>query len=65
MAHTLKINVVAEGVETEKQLEFLERNQCDEVQGFLCSRPVPAEAFTRLLKESTQENFWSVDRDAV
>lgn len=39
MSHTLKLNVVAEGVETSAQLDFLRAKQCDEVQGFLLGKP--------------------------
>ncbi|MBI5903356.1 MAG: EAL domain-containing protein [Deltaproteobacteria bacterium] len=42
MAHSLKLEVVAEGVETTEQLEFLRTMQCDRFQGFLVSRPVPS-----------------------
>ena len=42
MAHNLGLRVVAEGVETKAQLKFLEKHDCDEVQGFLYSRPLPA-----------------------
>jgi EAL domain-containing protein (putative c-di-GMP-specific phosphodiesterase class I) len=46
MAHRLDLNVVAEGVENEAQLEFLGENECDEVQGYLFGRPIPpAELF--------------------
>jgi diguanylate cyclase (GGDEF)-like protein/PAS domain S-box-containing protein len=45
MARALKLRVVAEGVETEEQLAFLRRQHCEVIQGFLCSRPVPAEEF--------------------
>ena len=45
MAHTLKMRVVAEGVETEEQLAFLKDRECDAWQGYLCSKPVPAEEF--------------------
>jgi EAL domain-containing protein (putative c-di-GMP-specific phosphodiesterase class I) len=45
MARALKLGVIAEGVETEEQLSFLEREQCETVQGFLYSKPVPAEEF--------------------
>jgi len=51
MAHSLKLNVVAEGVETEEQLAFLRSQQCDELQGYLFSPGVPAEAFSKLLRE--------------
>lgn len=51
MGHSLKLKVIAEGVETEEQLAFLYSNQCDEIQGYLFSKPVPAKAFTQLLQE--------------
>ena len=50
MAKSLNLRVVAEGVETLEQLTFLRTHQCDEVQGFYFSRPVPADQFARLLK---------------
>jgi diguanylate cyclase (GGDEF)-like protein/PAS domain S-box-containing protein len=49
MAHSLKLTAVAEGVETEEQLEFLLAQRCDEMQGYLFSRPVPAAEFEELL----------------
>ena len=45
MAHNLNLKVVAEGVEDEAELEFLTRFNCDEIQGFLFSRPIKAEEF--------------------
>jgi EAL domain-containing protein (putative c-di-GMP-specific phosphodiesterase class I) len=45
MAHALRLKVVAEGVETEKQLGFLRKIGCDEVQGYLLSKPLPADDF--------------------
>ncbi len=51
MAHSLKIEVVAESVETQEQLEFLKSNHCNKIQGFIFSRPVPAEAFEQLLAQ--------------
>lgn len=49
MAHSLKLEVVAESVETKEQLEFLRANGCDKMQGFIFSRPIPAEALAQLL----------------
>ncbi len=49
MGHSLKLNVVAEGVETESQLSFLQVLQCNEVQGFLFSPPVPADRMETML----------------
>ena len=50
LAHSLKLKVVAEGVETEEQSRLLRLLSCDEMQGFLFSKPVPAEIFeTRFL----------------
>ena len=49
MAHQLGLKVVAEGVETEAELEFLRQNNCDEIQGFLFSRPLSARDFGDLL----------------
>ncbi|MBI4481670.1 MAG: EAL domain-containing protein [Acidobacteria bacterium] len=50
MAHSLALKVIAEGVETEEQLAFLRSQKCDEILGYVISRPVPAEAFTKLLE---------------
>jgi len=50
LAHSLKLKVVAEGVETEEQSRLLRLLSCDEMQGFLSSKPVPGEIFeTRYL----------------
>jgi diguanylate cyclase (GGDEF)-like protein/PAS domain S-box-containing protein len=49
MAHSLELNVVAEGVETASQLAFLKSRDCDAVQGFYLGPPVPPEDFARLL----------------
>ncbi len=45
MAQNLGMRVVAEGVETDEQLQFLVERRCDEVQGFLVSRPLGFEEF--------------------
>jgi diguanylate cyclase (GGDEF)-like protein/PAS domain S-box-containing protein len=49
MAQSLKLRVVAEGVETLQELQFLQARQCDEVQGYYFSRPLPAAQFATLL----------------
>lgn len=51
MAHSLKLRVVAEGVSTEEQLEFLRLHQCDEIQGFLFSKPLPTQQLATLLHQ--------------
>jgi EAL domain-containing protein (putative c-di-GMP-specific phosphodiesterase class I) len=55
MARSLKLRVIAEGVETLEELEFLRAHHCDEAQGYYYSRPVPAEEFARLLRTAIPE----------
>ncbi|MBZ0157635.1 MAG: EAL domain-containing protein [Alphaproteobacteria bacterium] len=52
MAHSLKLEVTAEGVETEEQVAFLKANGCDEIQGYFFSKPVPADEFGQILSQS-------------
>jgi diguanylate cyclase (GGDEF)-like protein len=52
MARELEVKVVAEGVETREQLEFLQSRECDEYQGYLCSRPAPADLFGKLVRRN-------------
>ena len=51
MGQSLRLRVIAEGVETAEQLEFLRAHRCDEAQGYYFSRPVPPEKFAQLLRE--------------
>jgi EAL domain-containing protein (putative c-di-GMP-specific phosphodiesterase class I) len=51
IARYLKVSVVAEGVETEKQLEILRNGKCDLVQGYYFSRPLPSEDFEKLIEK--------------
>ncbi|MHB0817926.1 putative bifunctional diguanylate cyclase/phosphodiesterase [Stutzerimonas stutzeri] len=50
MVHSLELKVVAEGVETQAQMDFLKEQRCDEIQGYLISRPVPAGQLAELLR---------------
>ena len=52
MAHTLKLRVIAEGVETKQQLDFLRAYGCHEAQGYYLSRPLPATEVTSLLRKN-------------
>ncbi|WP_272227339.1 EAL domain-containing protein [Methylophilus methylotrophus] len=52
MAHTLNLEVIAEGVEDEAMLKHLRESGCDEVQGYLFSKPLPADAFEAFIKNS-------------
>jgi diguanylate cyclase (GGDEF)-like protein len=67
MGRSLNLQVVAEGVETLKELEFLQGQRCDEAQGYYFSRPVPAEQFAILLETgiTTPARFESTNRVKV
>ena len=51
LAHWMRLKVVAEGVETENQLNFLKAHRCDEMQGYYFSPPLPADEFRLLLEK--------------
>jgi diguanylate cyclase (GGDEF)-like protein/PAS domain S-box-containing protein len=53
MGHNLNLEVIAEGVETAPQLAFLRRRQCDQIQGYYFSRPLPLPALEELLRART------------
>ena len=57
LAHSLGIKVVSEGVETIEQARELERLECDELQGYLFSPPLPPEDFVRWLAEFSLERY--------
>ena len=65
LAHSLRLKVIAEGVETPAQLEFLKTVGCDEYQGYQFSRPLPASDFERLFRESRSRDAPFTDDDAI
>jgi EAL domain-containing protein (putative c-di-GMP-specific phosphodiesterase class I) len=54
MGKHLSLTVVAQGVETKEQADFLRQHACDELQGFYFNKPMPAAEFTALLGAQTQ-----------
>jgi diguanylate cyclase (GGDEF)-like protein/PAS domain S-box-containing protein len=60
LGHGLNLNVLAEGVETQGQIDYLRGLKCDQVQGFVVSEPVPPNTFAKLLD---QQNH--LDRDTL
>lgn len=50
LAHSMKLKVIAEGVETAEQLDFLREQQCDQMQGYYLSKPLPVEQIEKLLR---------------
>ena len=56
MSHGLNIKVIAEGVETEQQLRFLQRRRCDEAQGYFIAGPMPAKEFAAAVRVLQEDN---------
>ena len=50
LAHSLRLQVIAEGVETSEQLEFLRELGCDQYQGYYCSAPMPVDVFNEMMQ---------------
>ena len=65
LAHALKLKVVAEGVETQAQLTFLQSRQCDEYQGYLSSRAVAPEEFVALMRQYVERPLYADRADSV
>jgi EAL domain-containing protein (putative c-di-GMP-specific phosphodiesterase class I) len=55
LGKSLKLNIIAEGIETQDQLDFLRAHHCEEGQGYFFSRAVEPEAFARILSAGTME----------
>lgn len=63
MAHSLGIKVVAEGVETKIQMEFLQQHHCDGMQGYFFSKPLPVNEFSKLLENRSRVRLVSKYRE--
>lgn len=59
MARNLKLRVVAEGIETLEQLQFLAAHQCDDAQGYYFSKPMPAPEFAKVLQKGVSAIFYT------
>jgi diguanylate cyclase (GGDEF)-like protein len=64
LAHSLRLTVVAEGVETAEQVAFLQKHGCDQYQGYYFSRPVEAAAFAELLRTGASSDGEATDDKA-
>ena len=62
LAHSLKLRVIAEGVEHDDQLAFLRDNGCDVIQGYIVGRPLPADAFAELVRQYQSRPRWGAEQ---
>ncbi|MDD5272227.1 MAG: EAL domain-containing protein [Methylovulum sp.] len=65
MGHSLGQKIIAEGVETEQQLEYLTHRGCDIIQGYFFSKPLPTQDMTRLLAKEAQQHLTSSQKRAL
>lgn len=65
LAHGLRLNVVAEGVETQAQVDLLKSMGCELAQGYLYSKPVPADAIEMLLEKQSRRNPGKMPQEAL
>lgn len=66
LGHKLRLSIVAEGVETTEQRDYLRSHDCDHVQGYLYSVPLPADKFEDYLRESNEKSGqWALLRDEL
>jgi diguanylate cyclase (GGDEF)-like protein/PAS domain S-box-containing protein len=63
MAHTLKLEVIAEGVETAAQLEYLRSHRCDQIQGYYFSRALPLPELEKMLLETDLRSSVEIEQD--
>ena len=65
LAHNLDLQVIGEGVETQAQLDFLRRQGCDFIQGYLFSRPLPVPAFRAFLEQGNSISSAAAERPSI